>query len=104
MPTPTFLFRQHRTKGLSKKLSVLAFVLLVAAPLSAEDSESAKPQNSKTLPDNQGLTEQTVQKSTPPATGRSAKPSANKNPPPLKHFKPSEEISEDFSVPFPVDI
>lgn len=40
----------------------------------------------------------------PPAGGESSKPEHTRRALPADTFKPSEEVSEDFPVPFPVDI
>jgi hypothetical protein len=52
-----------------------------------------------------------AQAQTDPQKGRKAPPAAERENPeysrrtlPADTFKPSEEISEDFAVPFPVDI
>ena len=49
----------------------------------------------------------TPAKPEPPAKQQPAateKPAADKSTPPAEQFVPSETISEDLSVPFPVDI
>ncbi len=50
-------------------------------------------------------TEQSPMEPSPPTTSSSKPQSKNqKSTSPTRTFEPSEQISEDFSVPFPVDI
>lgn len=43
-------------------------------------------------------------KATPPASPKGSATRASRPPTPKRDFRPSEQIKEDFSVPFPVDI
>lgn len=66
---------------------ILAILLLLSGLLVAQ--EEVPDQEAQELPPEEA-TEQIVLPDEPPA--------------PFQEFDPSEEISEDFSVPFPVDI
>lgn len=71
-----------------RKLLALC-VLLLSFPLSAQQ-DSAEQEQDLPVTETESEVEQIVLPSEPPAA--------------FQEFDPSEEISEDLSVPFPVDI
>ena len=85
------------TKGNAMKFSrILLLPLILALPFSIMAEDTATEQK----PTAQEATKTTEQK-TEPSKKPKAKP---KSRPSEREFDPTEEISEDLSVPFPVDI
>lgn len=86
------------TKGNAMKFSrILSLPLMLALPFSimAEDTDIEQK------PTAQEATKTTEKKAEPTSKKAKAKP---KSRPSEREFDPTEEISEDLSVPFPVDI
>ncbi len=75
--------------------SVILFVcLLCSLTLRAEEPTTSPQQGTKTVTDSSETSTQTTKKNNVPTNKKST----------AAEFDPSEEISEDLSVPFPVDI
>ena len=86
------------------RLWQLVFVILCLAPvqaLSAQDKASADINATASAPAEQNAQKKTREtKQQAPQAPQAPAKAANSTP----RFKPSEEILEDYSVPFPVDI
>ncbi|WP_461480877.1 hypothetical protein [Porticoccus sp.] len=75
--------------------AALCCALLSLSPAAEEPAGKApQPPATRTAPDSGATTNQKGTATSSPTSGKSSAP----------EFDPSEEISEDLSVPFPVDI
>ena len=90
--------KQFLTKPLSIKVSII-FLLAGSIQVNAINTP-AEDTDTKPLESPLNTAEPTTPSTTP---AKAENKPATKSKPTSK-FKPSEEISEDFSVPFPVDI
>ncbi|MBL4566896.1 MAG: hypothetical protein JKY85_02530 [Porticoccus sp.] len=82
------------------KLSfILLLMALVSWPAMAEDTTTPQVDNVSSEPQTNK-----VQKSTKTVETKPRVKTSPKKQPSEREFDPSEEISEDLSVPFPVDI
>lgn len=93
---------KHRIRNMLLRILNLAFIIVCTLPtntLFAEDSKTEAELKSKKSQSSQldNQTSNPEQKKTPPQK-------TTKKPKSTSHFKPSETISEDYSVPFPIDI
>lgn len=79
------------------KLFLILFVLLSLSVFAQEE-----PVNADQVAENSERTDDSTQKQQP-TPDQTQEPVGNKSKP-RKVFKPTEEISEDSPVPFPVDI
>jgi|GEM_PF-428915 len=80
--------------------SALVLTCIASTPLLAVDEEKATEEissNTSVQTEDSPQEKQSTSNSIP-------KEQSTKKAPPASRFKPSEEISEDYSVPFPVDI
>jgi len=92
-----------------KSIFLLLLLLFFATPEAyAQQSPAPDPANEKELSEEERKKveeKEALEKNKPQPNSQTAKnEDASKTKPPKKVFKPTEEISEDSPVPFPVDI
>ena len=91
-----------KTKLLSLLLITFAFAPCWAA---SDEQPHTQVSDAKELNETQVPQEKTLAEPSPSAISSKKQQSKNKGSKPSNRtFKPSEQISEDFSVPFPIDI